>query len=113
MTDASRITAMIFNSPPQFGQCSRSISAPIWLETAVVRRARSHAAPLTVVSDCLGWFTVIAGQGEVHDRVITSGAKDSVNLPQFNAINTLLGNLKTALTGTYQSIKFTSTPRPT
>jgi hypothetical protein len=26
MTGASRIAAMIFNSPPQFGQCSRSIS---------------------------------------------------------------------------------------
>ena len=29
-----------------------------------------------------------------------------MKLPQFNAINTLLGNLKTALTGTYHAVKF-------
>ena len=68
--------------------------------------AKSLALPLTVVSDGLGCFTVFAGQGAVHDRTVTGGGKASVKLPQFNAVNTLLGNLKTALTGTYHAVKF-------
>ena len=68
--------------------------------------ATSMALPLTVVSDGLGCFTVFAGQGAVHDRPVTGGGKASVKLPQFNAVNTLLGNLKTALTGTYHAVKF-------
>jgi hypothetical protein len=68
--------------------------------------AKSLALPLTMVSDGLGCFTVFAGQGAVHDRTVTGGGKASVKLPQFNAVNTLLGNLKTALTGTYHAVKF-------
>jgi hypothetical protein len=68
--------------------------------------AKSLVLPLTVVSDGLGCFTVVAGQGAVHERTVTGGGKDSVKLPQFNAVNTLLGNLKTALTGTYHAVKF-------
>jgi len=68
--------------------------------------AKSLALPLTVVSDGLGCFTVAAGLGAVHDRTVTGGGKDSVKLPQFNAVNTLLGNLKTAMTGTYHAVRF-------
>ena len=68
--------------------------------------AKSMALPLTVVSDGLGCFTVTAEMGAVHDRTVTGGGKDSVKLRQFWAINTVLGNLKTALTGTYHAIKF-------
>lgn len=68
--------------------------------------AQSLALPLTVVSDGLGCFTVAAGRGAVHDRTVTGGGKGSVKLPQFNAVNTLLGNLKTAMTGTYHAIDF-------
>ena len=74
--------------------------------------ATSLALPLTVVSDGLGCFTVIAGMGAVHERMITGGGKASVKLPQFRAVNTVLSNLKTALTGTYHAIKFAKyTPR--
>jgi ribosomal protein L37AE/L43A len=68
--------------------------------------ARSMALPLTVVSDGLGCFTVTAGLGAVHDRTVTGGGKASMELEQFRAVNTVLGNLKTALTGTYHAVKF-------
>ena len=42
---------------------------------------------------CLAWCTLKRG-------------KVSTKLPQFKAINTLLGNLKTALTGTYHAFDF-------
>jgi len=68
--------------------------------------AKSLVLPLTVVSDGLGCFTVIAGAGAVHERSVTGGGKASVRLPQFQAVNTVLSNLKTAMTGTYHAIKF-------
>jgi len=68
--------------------------------------AASTMLPLTVVSDGLGCFTVAAGLGAVHDREITGGGKASVLNEKFRAINTLIGNVKTALTGTYHAIKF-------
>ena len=67
---------------------------------------RSLVLPLTVVSDGLGCFTAALGRGAVHDREVTGGGKASAKLPKFNAVNTVLGNLKTALAGTYHSFHF-------
>ena len=68
--------------------------------------AKSLALPLTVVSDGLGCFTVAGGIGAVHERTVTGGGKASVKLPQFRAVNTVLGNLKNALCGTYHAFDF-------
>jgi hypothetical protein len=68
--------------------------------------ATSMGLPLTVVSDGLGCFTVAASMGAVHDREITGSGKTSVLNEKFRAVNTLIGNVKTALTGTYHAIKF-------
>jgi hypothetical protein len=68
--------------------------------------APSMALPLTVVSDGLGCFTVAASMGAVHDREVTGGGKASVLNEKFRAVNTLIGNVKTALTGTYHCVKF-------
>jgi transposase-like protein len=59
--------------------------------------AHSMGLPLTLVSDGLGCFTVAASMGAVHDREITGGGKASVLNGKFRAINTLIGNVKTAL----------------
>jgi hypothetical protein len=58
------------------------------------------------VSDWLGCFTVAASMGAVHDREITGGGKACVLNGKFKAVNTLIGNIKTALTGTYHAVKF-------
>ena len=44
--------------------------------------------------------------GAEHERIVTGGGKASVELPQFRAVNTLLGNLKTAIGGTYHAFDF-------
>ena len=67
---------------------------------------RSLVLPLTVVSDGLACFTAAPERGAVHDREVTGGGKASVKLTKFNAVNTVLGNLKTALSGTYHSFDF-------
>ncbi len=68
--------------------------------------AKSMVLPLTVVSDGLGCFTITPSMGAVHDRTVTGGGKQSVKLEQFGAVNTVLSNLKTALSGTYHAVKF-------
>lgn len=68
--------------------------------------ATSMALPLTVVSDGLGCFTVAASTAAVHDREITGGGKASVLNEKFRAVNMLIGNVKTELTGAYRAIKF-------
>jgi transposase-like protein len=66
--------------------------------------ARSLARPLTVFSDGLWCFTAVAGTA-VHKRIVT-GSRVSAKLPQFQAVNTVLSNLKTAMAGTYHAVKF-------
>ena len=67
--------------------------------------AKSLMRPLTVVSDGLACFAALQDAG-VHEPTVTGGGAASVNLPQFHAVNTVLGNLKTALGGTYHSFDF-------
>ena len=61
--------------------------------------------PLTVVSDGLDCFTMAAAAG-VHQRIVTGGGRSSAQHPEFAAVNIVLSNLKTALTGTYHAFKF-------
>jgi hypothetical protein len=68
--------------------------------------ADSTVLPLTVVSDGLGCFEASAEHGTDHGRTVTGGGKGSVNNEKFRAINTVLGNLKTAITGTHHAMKF-------
>jgi transposase-like protein len=68
--------------------------------------AQSLALPLTVVSDGLPCFAALAANGGIHERTVTGGGKPASALPQFAAVNTLLGNLKTAMTGVYHAIDF-------
>lgn len=63
-------------------------------------------APATLVSDGLACFTAVQGTGILHERHVTGGGHNSVKNPAFWAVNTLLGNLKTALAGTYHAFGF-------
>lgn len=68
--------------------------------------AKSLAAPATLVSDGLGCFAAVQGTGILHEPHITGGGAASVKNPSFLAVNTVLGNLKTAFAGTYHSFRF-------
>jgi len=76
-------------------------------EEEVAVFAASHlATSATVVSDGLWCFRATTLVGAGHERIVTGGGKASVKLPQFRAVNTLLGNLKTAISGTYHAFDF-------
>ena len=75
-------------------------------EEVAVFAAAHIATSASVISDGLWCFRATTIVGAAHERVVTGGGKASVELPQFKAVNTLLGNLKTAIRGTYHAFGF-------
>lgn len=59
----------------------------------------------TITSDGLSCFNAVVDAGCEHDRIVCGGGKASVQEPKFYWVNTVLGNLKSALRSTYHSIK--------
>jgi len=80
---------------------------PFTKESIEAFAAKSLAAPATLVSDGLGCFTAVQGSGILHEPHVTGGGAASVEHPEFLAVNTVLGNLKTAFAGTYYAFDFT------
>lgn len=67
---------------------------------------KSLCASAHVVSDGLWCFQAVTASGAAHERTVTGGGSASVKLETFRAVNTLLGNLKTAFSGTYHAFDF-------
>jgi hypothetical protein len=59
----------------------------------------------------LGCFRAFDTPTYVHQRHITGGGRASVGNPEFNWVNTLLGNVKNPITGTYHAICGQHAPR--
>ena len=66
---------------------------------------KSLVRPLTVVSDGLACFGA-ANDAGVHEPTVTGGGSASAKLQQFRAVNTVLSNLKTSLSGTLHAFGF-------
>jgi transposase-like protein len=64
------------------------------------------AAPATLVTDGLGCFTAVRGMGILHKQHVSGGGAAGAKHASFQAVNTALGNLKTALAGTYHAFAF-------
>ncbi len=74
--------------------------------------AKKHLAPdSVVVSDGLGCFSAIREAGFKHSVIITGGGPKSVEIPEFMWVNTIIGNFKNALHGTFHSISKRHFPR--
>ena len=70
------------------------------------RWARRYVAPgCVVVSDGTLAFKQVSKVQAVHERHITGGGRQGAQTPQLHWVNTMLGNLKSALAGTYHSFK--------
>jgi ribosomal protein L37AE/L43A len=77
---------------------------PFTKEAVAIWAAKSLATSAQVVSDGLWCFRAVTVIGAEHQVTITG--KNSIRLPQFRAVNTLLGNLKSVLAGTYHAFDF-------
>ena len=56
-----------------------------------------------VVSDGLQAFAQVMQIGATHERHVSGGGRQGAQKPQLRWVNTMLGNLKTSLAGTYHS----------
>lgn len=73
---------------------------------AIAQWAKANLAPgSTVFSDGLACFGAVTAAGCTHQPTVVGGRKPK-DLPEFQWINTVLGNLKTSLTGSYHAFDF-------
>ena len=74
---------------------------------AVTTWARSNLLPgANVLSDGLNCFAGVINAGCAHSYIVV-GRRKPRELPQFRWINTVIGNLKTAISGAYKAFKYT------
>jgi hypothetical protein len=74
--------------------------------TAIAQWAReSLAVGSTVYSDGLACFNAVTKAGCTHQSTVVAGRKPK-DVPELQWINTVLGNLKTSLSGSYHSFGF-------
>jgi len=73
---------------------------------AIEQWARASLAPgATVLSDGLACFGAVTAAGCVH-RPVVVGERKPKDMPEFEWINTVLGNLKSSFSGRYHSFAF-------
>jgi transposase-like protein len=74
---------------------------------AIEAMARDHfVAGTHVVSDGLGCFRAVTRGGATHTPIVSAREpQQPEKIPALKWVNTLLGNLKTAITGTHKSIR--------
>ena len=73
---------------------------------AIEQWARASLAPgATVSCDGLACFSAVTAAGCVHQPVVVGGRKPK-DMPEFEWINTVLGNLKTSFSGSCHSFAF-------
>ena len=70
-----------------------------WAHTAL-------AAAAHVISDALHCFKAVAGEVASHTAIVVGSGRQAVTRPEFRRVNTVLSNLKTAISGTYHAFKF-------
>ena len=69
--------------------------------------AKSSLSPrTTVVSDGLACFNAVTEAGCEHQKEVVGKKRKSTDMECFTWINTVLGNLKTAIAGTYHAFDF-------
>ena len=74
--------------------------------------AKCHLEPGTLVySDALGCFSAVQRAGCFHQPFVTGGGPDSAQHPALSWVNTVLGNIKRSLHGSYHNVSSKHLPR--
>lgn len=60
---------------------------------------------------CLRCFWAFDTPPYAHERFVTGGGRASAQIPDFNWVKTVLGNVKNAITGSYHAIRGQHVPR--
>jgi transposase-like protein len=64
-----------------------------------------------VVTDGLGCFNGVADAGCTHEAIVTGSGRKAARHPAFNAVNTVLSNIKTAIAATFRAGSSRHAPR--
>ena len=64
-----------------------------------------------VVTDGLGCFNGVADAGCTHEAIVTGSGRKAARHPAFKAVNTVLGNIKSAIAATFRSGSRKHAPR--
>ena len=74
--------------------------------TEIAAWAQQHLNTGTrVLSDGLACFHGVTEAGCVHEPIVVGSGKAAVERPEFRWVNTILGNVKNALCGTYHAVR--------
>ncbi len=83
----------------------RFSQVPSFSKNAIQSWAQKHLSPgCTVVSDGLSCFQVLTESGFDHTAIITGGGPESVKLPEFKWVNTIISNVKRSIHGCFHAI---------
>ena len=78
----------------------------------IERWAKKHLSPTShVISDGLPCFSAVKTAGCRHTAIVTGGGFESVAIAEFKWVNTMIGNVKNAIKGTYHSVSKKHLPR--
>lgn len=78
----------------------------------VARWAKVHvSAGSHVISDGLACFSAVKTVGCHHTAIVTGGGYESVQIKEFKWVNTMIGNVKNAIRGTYHAMNKKHLPR--
>jgi hypothetical protein len=78
----------------------------------IARWAKHHLSPNShVVSDGLACFAAVKEAGCQHTSIVTGGGPECVSLESFTWVNTMIGNVKRSMNGTYHAINHKHLPR--
>ena len=78
----------------------------------IEKMAIAHLAPTArVISDGLGCFRAVTRVGCTHEPIVAAKTGGSETIPAFKWVNTVLGNVKTAIYGTFHAIRRAYVPR--
>jgi transposase-like protein len=90
----------------------RFTQLPGFRKEAIAQWAQRHlAAGSLVVSDGLSCFGGVVEAGCEHEGIVTGSGPASVTLEAFTWINTMIGNVKNAMHGSYHAINHKHLPR--
>ncbi len=80
--------------------------------TEISKWSQQHLQPGSlVISDGLACFTAVKDAGCIHNSIVTGGGYQSVTKEEFTWVNTMIGNVKNAVTGTYHAVRPQHLPR--
>jgi len=75
-------------------------------EEVLAWATRSLVPSSTVVTDGLACFAAVTDAGCVHQKEVVGKKRKSTDMECFNWVNTILGNLKTSMSGTFHAFDF-------